>query len=272
METQEEVAATIPWVRGIRRITYAGCASQGIADFLMILARGGAIHLADLFLWEDQFRDDSAATTSQREALTAGFQELSLLQPPLHILCLLNLSAWSSPLHLPLLHTAVASTLSELSLRDVDACIFASHLPWPRLQSLELIDVPKMGYEGPLTEPIFPVLTAISMLVVDEIQAPEDLFPALETIRWYSETTTPEKFASLIRHDIKRIDMDVFHTNIFHEPLWEAMGGHTIDLIALAGRFPGWMHELADDDIILPRFPNVRKFTIEWREDDSDTP
>jgi hypothetical protein len=121
-----------------------------------------------------------------------------------------------------------------------------------------------MGYQGRLTEPIFPVLTALTMSWIHQIQAPEDLFPVLETIKLQS-TTTPKQIASLIRHDIKRIDMAAYYTDDLYEPLWEAMGGHTIDLIALEGRFPDWMDELANNgERIFPEFPNIREFTIEW--------
>jgi hypothetical protein len=264
IQTQEEVAATVPWVRRIRKLSLEICAPQGIANVLMILSRGGASQLTELILNEDRSEKDPATMIPLREALTAGFQEFSFLQPPLHTLSLANPSAWLDSLHLPLLHTAVASTLTQLSLRDVDSCIFPSHLPWPRLQSLEFFGISKMGYQGPLTEPIFPVLTAISMFDVGEIQAPEDLFPALKMIKWQT-AATPEQVASLVRHDIKRIGMTAHYGDDPYEPLWEAMGGHTIELIALQGRFPDGMKELAKNgERIFPGFPNIREFAIDW--------
>jgi hypothetical protein len=72
------------------------------------------------------------------------------------------------------------------------------HLPllFPLVaSSLELNSIPKVGYQGPIAEPIFPVLTTIAIDNVREIQAPEDLFPALETIKWYNYTATPGKMA-----------------------------------------------------------------------------
>jgi hypothetical protein len=261
-QTQEEVATIVPWARGIRNITFEECEPQDTANILMILSRGGAIHLTELGLRENRINGGPAESMSLREALTAGLQELSLLQPPLRTLDLTKPSAWSGSLHLPLLHTAVASTLTQFSLRGVDACIFPSHLPWPRLQSLDLMEIPKMGYEGLLAKPIFPVLTALTMHLVEEIQAPEDLFPALETITWGS-IATPEQVASLVRHDIKRIDMVVNLTDDLDESLWEAMGGHTIDLITLEGRFPDRIKRLAaSGERIFPAFPNIREFTI----------
>jgi hypothetical protein len=129
------------------------------------------------------------------------------------------------------------------------------------------MEVPEMGYEGSLTEPIFPVLTALTMYEVHEIQAPEDLFPALETINWQS-FATPEQVASLVHHDIKRIDIAVEERDVHYEPVWEAMGEHTIDLIALEGNFPRWMEELnAHGKCIFPRFPNIREFTIRQKRD-----
>jgi hypothetical protein len=265
IQTQERVATAVTWIRGIRKIDFARCAPQDIANILRILSRGGATHLTELILEEDRDGADPAAMMSLREALTLGLQEFSLLQPPLHTLSLTGPSGWSDFLHLSPLHTAVVSTLMNLYLQDMDSCVFPSHLPWPRLQSLEIISIPKVGYQGPLSEPIFPTLTAITMYEVDEIQTPEDLFPALEAIKWYS-TTTPEQVASLVRHDIRRIDMTFDDMEVLYEPLWEAMGGHTIGLIALKGHFPEWMDERSNNgERIFPGFPNIREFTLKWR-------
>jgi hypothetical protein len=265
LQTQEDVAIIVPWVRGIRKIKLWTYTPQCTANVLMILSRGSATHLTELILREDEDRADPAAMMSLREALTAGLQEFSFLQPPLHTLTLAGPPAWSDSLHLPFLHTAVASTLTHLFLQRMDSCIFPSHLPWPRLQSLELKWIPKVGYQGPLTEPIFPVLRAIVMFWVEAIQAPEDLFPALETIKWDS-APTPEQVASLVRHDIKRIDMTSdYEDGDLYEPLWEAMGGHIIGLITLEGYLPNWMEELASNgERIFPEFPNIREFVIDW--------
>jgi hypothetical protein len=156
----------------------------------------------------------------------------------------------------------VASTLTQLDLQGMDSCIFPSHLPWPRLQSLELIEIPKMGYQGPLIKSIFPVLTDLTMVGVREIQAPEDLFPTLKTIRWYS-SPTPEQVASLVRHDIKHFAILSFDADLLYEPLWEAMGGHTIGLVRLEGCLSKWIKQLAKNgERIFPGFPNIGEFTI----------
>jgi hypothetical protein len=119
-----------------------------------------------------------------------------------------------------------------------------------------------MGHQGPLTEPIFPILTVITLFAVDEIQASDDLFPALETINWRG-ATAPEQVASLVRYDIKRIDIVVYDMDEFYEPLLEAMGGHTIYLISLEGHFSDQIEQLADNgERIFPGFPNIREVTL----------
>jgi hypothetical protein len=262
IQTQEEVTTTVPWAHGIRKVAFAACASQGTANILMILSRGGATHLTELVIREDRYGAAPVTMMPSQETLTVGLQEFSLLQPPLRKLILTDPSAWSNSLHLPLLHTAAAFTLTQLSLQGVDTCIFPSHLPWSRLQSLNLRSIPKMGYQGPLTEPIFLVLTSIIMGEIHEIQTPEDFFPALETIKWQS-AIAPEQVASLIRHDIKRIDIFVDYDDDLYELLWEAMDGHTIDLIALEGRFPEWIEKPSDNgERIFPEFPNIREFIV----------
>jgi hypothetical protein len=106
------------------------------------------------------------------------------------------------------------------------------------------------------------------MLWVCEIQAPEDLFPALEMIVWRDGTATPEQVASLVRDDIKRIDIISHHTDELFESLWKAVGGHTIDLIALQGRFSERIKRLANNgERIFPGFPNIREFAIRWKSD-----
>jgi hypothetical protein len=132
MQTQEEVTTTVPWVRGIRKIEFAIFTPQGIANVLMMLSRGDTSHLTELTLHEIRDVVGPAMVMSMREALTVSLQEFSLLQPPLHTLGLTGPSAWSSPLHLPLLHTAMESTLTQLTLQAMDYCTF-SHLPWLHL-------------------------------------------------------------------------------------------------------------------------------------------